>query len=74
MITIEIRVKPRSRISALEKAPDDTWIARLRAPPVEGKANAELVQLLSREFRCPKKSIVVKCGRSSRLKLVQIQD
>ncbi len=57
----------------LEQADDGTFRARLRAAPVDGQANAELVELVARWFGCSRSSVVVKSGASSRTKLVAIQ-
>jgi uncharacterized protein YggU (UPF0235/DUF167 family) len=69
---ITVRAKPRSSVSSLELESPGTWIARLRASPVEGEANAELVGLVAKRFGCPKSSVVVVAGASARLKLIRI--
>ncbi len=69
---IEVKVRPRSRTSALEQLPDGTWIARLKSPPVDGKANAELVTLIAERFRCPKASVSIRSGASGRLKIIRV--
>jgi uncharacterized protein (TIGR00251 family) len=69
---LQIKVKPRSRTSALEQLPDGTWVARLKSPPVDGKANAELVTLVAERFRCPKAAISIRAGASGRLKIVRV--
>ena len=47
MKTIRVKVKPQSRESSLQEAGDGTWIARVKSPPVDGKANAELAELVA---------------------------
>lgn len=74
MKTIQVRVKPRAKTSVLERLPDDTWIAHLKSPPVDGKANGELIDLVAEKFDCPKNAVVIKSGKASRLKLVQIAE
>jgi len=69
---IQIKVKPRSRTCALEQLPDGTWIARLKSPPIDGKANAELVKLVAGHFRCRKAAVSIRAGASSRLKIVRL--
>ena len=73
LVTLQIKVKPRSKISSLEQASDGTWIARLKAPPVDGKANAELVALVAQQFHCHTAAVTIKAGASGRMKLVQVQ-
>lgn len=73
VVTLRIKVKPRARVSSLEQAQDGTWVARLRAPPVDGKANEELVALVAEHFHCRTAAVVIKAGASGRIKLVQVQ-
>lgn len=70
---IQVRVKPRSRTSALVQAADGTWLASLRAQPVDGAANAELVALVAKQFRCRRSAVSIRSGASGRLKLVRIE-
>jgi uncharacterized protein len=72
MAWIEIKVKPNSRESVLTKQPDGTWIARLKSPPVDGKANEELIALVAGTFSVRRANIRIKTGAASRLKRVEI--
>ena len=74
MKTLRVKVKPNSRVCALERLADGTWLARVKAPPVEGKANEALVALLAEHFGVRKAQVTIKSGASSRLKLIQIED
>jgi len=70
--TISVKVKPNARISALARADDGTWIAQVKAPPVDGKANAELIALVAAHFGVARSCVAVRTGASGRLKRVQI--
>lgn len=70
---IEVKVKPNCRVSLLEQADGGTWLAQLKSPPVDGKANAELLALVARHFGCPKSAVSIKSGASSRTKRVQVE-
>ncbi len=70
---IDVKVKPNARRSALTQQVDGSWLAQLKSPPVDGKANAELIELLAQEFHCKKADISIKTGTSGRLKRVQIE-
>ena len=70
---IEVKVKPNAGASTLRQDETGGWSAQLRSPPVDGKANAELIQLLARQFGCPKSCVSIKSGSSSRTKLVKIE-
>jgi uncharacterized protein (TIGR00251 family) len=71
---IQIKVKPNSRASRLEQNEDGTWLAQLKSPPVDGKANEELITLVAGHFSRRKSDVSIKSGASSRTKLVQIRE
>jgi len=71
-VVISVRAKPRSSVSTLERDSTGNWVARLVSPPVEGKANAELVGLVAKRFGCAKAAVSVLSGASGRTKLVKI--
>jgi uncharacterized protein (TIGR00251 family) len=73
MTTLQIKVKPNARKSSLERLPDGGWRAELKSPPVDGKANAELIALVAEHFRCPKAAVRIKAGASGRMKLVRVE-
>lgn len=70
---VQVKVKPNSRVSLLEEQPDGTWLAQLKSPPVDGKANEELIALVAKHFACRKSDVSIKSGASSRTKLVRIE-
>jgi uncharacterized protein (TIGR00251 family) len=67
-------VKPNARVSALEAQADGTWLARIHAPPVDGKANEELIRLVAKHFGVRRAEVTIKSGASARLKLLQLPD
>ncbi len=71
-LVLQVQVKPNSQVSSLEPMPDGSWLARLKSPPVEGKANAELLALVAEHFGCPKSSVKIKSGRFGRIKRLVI--
>ena len=71
-VVIEVRVKPNSRDSALERRDDGTWLAHVKAAPVDGKANEELIGLVASRFGCRKSAVSIMRGGSGRVKLVRI--
>jgi uncharacterized protein len=72
-IVIQVKVKPNSRLSTLEQSGEGSWIAQLKAAPINGKANDELISLVSTRFQCRKSAVSIKSGASGRMKLVRIQ-
>jgi uncharacterized protein len=71
---IRVRVKPNARVASLEEASDGTWLAHVKSPPVDGKANAELLALIAVHFERRKSQVTLKSGGSGRVKLVQIDE
>jgi len=71
-VTLKVRVKPNARSSSLAQAPDGTWVAKLKSPPVDGRANEELIALVADRFQCPKDDVVIKAGSSGRTKILKV--
>jgi len=71
--TLRVKVKPNARSSSLEQLPDGTWVARLKAPPVDGKANEELTALVADHFHCRKAAVIIRAGRSGRTKRIAVE-
>jgi len=69
---LQVKVKPNSRVSSFVEQADGTWLAQLKSPPVDGKANAELVGLVAERFGCRKSEVTIKAGAAGRMKLVKI--
>ena len=72
-VTLQVKVKPRSRTSELAQAADGSWVAWLKSPPVDGMANAELIALVAEKFGCRKAAVTIKSGASGRTKLVRVE-
>jgi uncharacterized protein len=70
---IQVKVKPNARVSAFTQADDGTWLAQIKSPPIDGKANEELIALVAQHFRCRKSCVSIKSGASGRLKRVSIE-
>ena len=73
MRILKVKVKPGAREEALTQLADGSWQASVKAPPVDGKANAALIALLAREWRLPKTSLSLESGATQRLKRIHIK-
>lgn len=71
---LHVKVKPRSRTSELVCEPDGTWLARLKSPPVDGRANQELVALVAAHLKCPRAAVSIKSGTTGRRKIVKVEE
>lgn len=69
---VTVKVKPGARTSSLIAGPDGTWNAQLKAQPVDGKANEELIRLVAQEFSVPRSAVAIKSGAAARLKVVEV--
>jgi uncharacterized protein len=71
-ITLRVNVKPNARAASLVQVADGTWQAKVKAVPVDGKANAELVALVAEHFKCRKADVLIREGASGRTKLIRV--
>ncbi len=69
-----VKVKPNAKQQKIEELADGSLNVHLKSPPVDGKANEELIKLLAKNFDVPKLSIRIKSGATSRQKLIEIDD
>ena len=69
---IQVKVKPSARASLLEETSPGVWLAQLKSPPVDGKANAELIALVAKHFACHRAQVSIKSGATGRTKRVRI--
>jgi len=71
-VIVTVKVKPNARASELVADAAGAYEARLKSPPVDGKANEELVGLLARHFGCAKSAVTIRSGAGARTKRVEI--
>jgi uncharacterized protein (TIGR00251 family) len=71
-VLIDIRVIPRAGRSAVAGTRGDAWLVRLQAPPVEGAANAELINVIATALGVPKRAVSIVAGERSRRKRVRV--
>lgn len=71
---IEVKVKPNSKESSIHEDSGGNWVARIKSPPVDGKANQELIKLVAKQFGVKKSRVSIRMGASSRLKRLQIDE
>jgi uncharacterized protein (TIGR00251 family) len=71
-IVISVRVIPRAAKSAVAGTRDGALLVRLQAPPVEGAANAELVEVMAAALGVPKRAVSLVSGGHARAKRVRV--
>lgn len=74
---LAVRVTPNAKKSEFAGWTADekgrpVLLVKLNAPPVDGKANTELIHFLAKALGCPKGQITLLRGTSSRQKAVEL--
>ncbi|CAN5777891.1 DUF167 family protein YggU [soil metagenome] len=73
-IFFNVKVVPRSSKSEIVGELDGALKVKLKSPPVDGAANAELVKVLSKTFGVSKSEIEIIGGQTSKLKQIKISN
>ena len=71
-ITVEILVQPRASRAKIGPMHDGRLKIAVTAPPVDGEANAAVIELLARRLGVARGDIAVIAGASSRRKTLRI--
>ncbi len=69
---IDVRVVPRSSRPGIDGRRGDALLVRLSAPPVEGAANAELIEVMARALGVAKGAVRIVSGAQSKQKRVLV--
>jgi len=72
-IRIEVYVQPRAGKTELAGVHDGRPKIRLAAPPVDGEANAALVEFVARRLNIAKSRVRVVGGLTSRRKVLEVE-
>lgn len=70
---IDVRVIPRAGKSGIAGMRGDALLVRLHAAPVDGAANAELIEVLAEALGVPKRAVSIASGERSRQKRVRVE-
>lgn len=73
MATLRFRIIPNAKIDKVVGYYGDAIKIKLRAPALEGKANAALRNFLAEQLNLPERAIVLERGHRSRDKLVRVE-
>ena len=69
---IEVLVKPNSKKQGVEKLGEGQYRVAVHAPPIEGKANEAVIELLAKYFKTRKSAIQIVRGHKGKQKWVEI--
>ncbi len=71
---ISVNDKPQSKTESIVLNDDGSLTIKLRSLPIEGKANIQLIEMLSTYFKKPKSKIELLKGHKSKKKVFEIKD
>lgn len=71
---ITVKVIPKSSKCEVLKTEDGDYKVKLTAAPEQGKANKQLVDVLSKHFGVSKNKVIICAGHKSKSKIVEILD
>jgi uncharacterized protein len=71
--TLVVRVTPNSSVNHVSFESDGKLAVKLTSPPVEGKANKDLVKLIAKKLGIPQSDVSIKRGEHSRDKVLVIR-
>ncbi len=71
-LIIKIKVEPRSSRSEIVGPYGDGLKVKLTSPPVEGRANKELIEVLAKGFKIRKADVEIIAGDKSKTKTVRL--
>lgn len=70
---ISVKVKTNSKVESVEKLLDGSYLVRVRTPPIDGKANERIRELLAEYFDSPKSQIEIVAGFKGKRKTFEIK-
>jgi len=71
-VTVDILVQPRASRAKIGPMHDGRLKIAVTAPPVDGEANAAVIELFARRLGVPRSSVEIVAGSSSRRKTLRI--
>lgn len=71
---ISIRVKTNARRNEVTKLEDGKFLVRVTVPPVDGKANEKIIEVLAEYFGKPKRCVAILRGETSKEKIIEVDE
>jgi uncharacterized protein len=69
---LRLKVTPRASASGIIECGGERLRVRLKAPPVDGRANREIIAFLAALLKIPQSRVAISAGGGSRLKSVSV--
>ncbi len=71
---LRVQVIPNAKSTEIVGKFEGVWRIRLHAPPIEGRANEELIRFLAETLDCAPSEIEIEKGMGSKLKTLTVPD
>ena len=69
---ISVIVKANARKNSVQMQDDGGLLVQVNVPPIEGRANKKVIELLAKFLNKPKSSFSIRSGQKSRYKIVEV--
>jgi uncharacterized protein (TIGR00251 family) len=71
-VTLTLHIQPGTKKTEVAGLHGDALKIRLAAPPVDGKANAALIEFVADRLGVAKSTVTLKSGQTSRRKVLEV--
>ena len=71
-VTFAVKVHPRAKRNAITGELGDALKIALTTPPVEGRANAAVIEFLAKILDVPRSSVTIASGETNRNKVIRV--
>jgi hypothetical protein len=71
---IAVLVKLKCKSESIEIDEDGTYVIRIKQPPLEGKANKRIIEMLSKYLSVPKSRITLVSGHKTKSKKFEVSE
>jgi uncharacterized protein (TIGR00251 family) len=72
-VRFEVQARPRAKKSRVSAVREGAVVVQLAAPPVDGAANAELVETIAKALGVARREVTLVRGETSRTKVVEVR-
>ena len=72
-IVLTVKVVPNAKKQKINLENSGELKIHLNAPPIDGKANEELIAFFAKALKIPKKSITILSGLTTRIKRIALE-
>ncbi|WP_462320205.1 DUF167 domain-containing protein [Halochromatium sp.] len=72
-LLLRLRIQPRAGRTAFAEPFGDALKVKLKAPPVDGRANAELLRFIAERFGVSRSAVELVSGQQSRTKQLRVK-